>query len=98
MQFKEFAGKFPNLAKCLVLIAEDGDFFLEPTLAQDHFPKNLEELEAEASLLKTDEEFMTFSAGEDSEKVAIRDRLGIQKLDDFLNEAFDGKYTEVFYG
>lgn len=91
---KELEAKFPNLYKLLNGISYDNDM-----LFRDEFEDIgdiLKDLEREASRLEG-EEFVDFAMGERSDMEELIQRKNLQVLDEFLTEAFDGKYQEVFY-
>lgn len=106
MTVDEFKAKYPKVFALLNIISYDADMPLLETGIEDL--NILPAMEEEAGKISGYEtandddsdvnDFVMMAIGEDSAKNALVNRLGIHQLDAFLDSAFDGDYTEVFYG
>lgn len=94
--------KYPQLTKCIQILAEDNygsltDCFILPQ-SEWKWPDNAPQLETEAARLD-DIELETFVCGEHTEQRAVVERHGVQALDLFIGEVFDGAlYYDFFSG
>lgn len=101
--------KFPCLMELLEEIALDNNMDLK---SDPSWPRYSAELELQAQRLNSiglsnpelfdpemqyDNEYGIMAAGEHRDQIALVESKHIKKLHQFLNEAFDGRYTKRFY-
>lgn len=86
--------------KLITLIGSDNNMEVVPidrSPSQDEiFGFDLKEIEAQAATLSYEEADL-LTSGEQSEVKSLVEKKGLQKLDSFLNEAFDGYLTDMFF-
>lgn len=88
---------FPNIVNLLELLGSDNDMpLINPKTIPIQNEWNLDQLEQDILKL-TDEERYVFVCGDEVEMLSILKSKHLKDLDDFLNSAFDGKLSKVFY-
>lgn len=94
--------QYPNLLAMLKTIASDNDLRLLPE-NEIRWPSESKQLEEAAAKLNADEQWV-LACGEESEQQAIYKTLNTrrwphigERLNEFLNEAFDGFLCRNFY-
>lgn len=88
--------KYPHLLDLINIIGQDNNMNVRDEFRWPDGHMNLPALEEMASRL-SDEEKYIFSAHEVQEQIEVAQRHGVMELHRFLNEAFDGKFTDIFY-
>lgn len=84
---------YPTLHRLLMAICFDNDMSMAPIL---DWPPECVSLEAKAKYLTLDD-LELLATGEATEVAELVERMNIGDLNDFLNEAFDGKYSKNFF-
>lgn len=92
MKKELFKEKWPRLYKAITLIGADNGMSLRP----DIIMYDLNDLERIAGLL-SDENLDVVCTGDQDESEGILEVISGQELNDFLNEVFEGTWSDLFY-